>query len=110
MKHILPVGVYLEPIISMYYIYILQSLKDPSYYIGYSSNVESRLKQHNQGKSKFTKGHRPYRVIHTESFQTKKEAKSKEQFIKRFKNIKKYLEMIGSPDFVGTSPATAGES
>lgn len=94
----------------MNYTYILQSLKDSTFYIGYSADVNSRLDEHNKGKNKYTKGHLPYKIVHVESFETKREAKEREQYIKAFKNTKKYLKMKGSPDFVGTSPATAGES
>jgi putative endonuclease len=47
----------------MYYVYVLQSLKDKSLYIGYTSNLESRLQQHNLGKSTYTRYHRPYKLI-----------------------------------------------
>ncbi|MBN8785434.1 MAG: GIY-YIG nuclease family protein [Terrimonas ferruginea] len=33
----------------LHHIYILQSLKDGKYYIGYTTDVEERLKFHNAG-------------------------------------------------------------
>ncbi|MBU4376917.1 MAG: GIY-YIG nuclease family protein [Candidatus Omnitrophica bacterium] len=33
----------------MYYVYILQSLKDQSYYTGLTTDVEARLKKNNNG-------------------------------------------------------------
>ncbi|PIR43756.1 nuclease [candidate division WWE3 bacterium CG10_big_fil_rev_8_21_14_0_10_32_10] len=47
----------------MYFVYILQSLKDGTYYIGYTGkNPEDRLTEHNKGKSRYTKGHIPYKL------------------------------------------------
>ena len=37
-----------------YYTYIIQSLKDESFYIGYSSKLDERLNSHNNGQSKDT--------------------------------------------------------
>jgi putative endonuclease len=39
----------------MFYIYILQSLKDSKLYIGYTSNLKRRLKEHKTGGSVSTK-------------------------------------------------------
>lgn len=66
----------------MYYTYILKSLKDDSYYYGSTSNVEERLRSHNSGKSKYTKGHRPYKIHYFETFMTRKEAMAREKFFK----------------------------
>ena len=66
----------------MYYTYILKSLKDLTYYYGSSSDVENRLRQHNAGKSKYTKGHIPYKIHYCETFQTRKEAVAREKFFK----------------------------
>jgi putative endonuclease len=66
----------------MFYVYVLKSLKDSSYYYGSSSDLEERLKAHNGGKSKFTKGHRPYNLHYYETFMTRKEAMERERFFK----------------------------
>ncbi|MBS4033749.1 MAG: GIY-YIG nuclease family protein [Ignavibacterium sp.] len=66
----------------MFYAYILKSLKDSSYYYGSSSDVEERLKAHNGGITKFTKGHRPYNLHYYETFLTRKEAIARERFFK----------------------------
>ncbi|MFA6295310.1 MAG: GIY-YIG nuclease family protein [Candidatus Paceibacterota bacterium] len=44
----------------MYYTYILQSKNDGSYYIGVTSDLKKRLKEHNSGKSKYTSKKTPY--------------------------------------------------
>ncbi len=66
----------------MYYAYELRSLKDGTHYYGSTSDLEKRLREHNAGKAKYTKGHRPYEVVHSESFSTKKEAATRELYFK----------------------------
>jgi hypothetical protein len=39
-----------------FYVYIIRSLKDNSYYKGFTENYERRLEEHNQGLSKYTAG------------------------------------------------------
>ncbi len=83
----------------MYAVYILQSLKDKTYYVGYTSKlVENRLKEHNLGKSQYTKGHKPYKIIKYKEIKTLKEAKELERKYKEVKQIKTVIEMMGSPD------------
>jgi len=38
-----------------YYVYILQSERDGSYYVGYTSDLEGRLSRHNGGRSPYTR-------------------------------------------------------
>ncbi len=71
----------------MFYAYILQSLRDGRFYYGSTSDVKKRLKEHNAGKVRSTKGHRPYRIHYVESFPVKKEALKREQY---FKSINGY--------------------
>lgn len=78
----------------MFYTYILKSLKDGSYYYGSSSNVEERLKQYNTGKSKYTKGHRPFKIHYFELYQSKKEAIARERFFKSKEGYKCLKENV----------------
>jgi len=66
----------------MFYVYVLQSMKDETRYVGMSQNPTERLKEHNQGESKFTKGHRPYKLIYQEVCKTRQEAREKEKYYK----------------------------
>jgi putative endonuclease len=65
-----------------YFAYILKSDYDGSYYYGSTRNIEERLKDHNKGKSTYTKGRRPWKINYTEEFQTKSEAMKIEKFFK----------------------------
>jgi len=72
----------------MFYSYILQSLKDLSYYYGSTAKLEERLKTHNAGRVKYTKGHTPYKLHYFESFQTRKAAIARERFYKSIEGYK----------------------
>ncbi len=66
----------------MIYVYVLKSLKDDSKYVGMSANPEDRLKDHNRGKVKSTKSKIPWKIIHVESFKSRKEAREREKYLK----------------------------
>jgi len=63
-------------------VYVIESLKDGTWYTGMALNVEARLKEHNAGKNKFTKGHRPWKIIYTEQHPSWAEARLKEKYFK----------------------------
>ena len=65
-----------------YYVYILQSQKNQSLYIGYTSDLRKRLKQHNFGKSQATKPFLPYTLIFYEAFLNRLDAKNREEYLK----------------------------
>lgn len=67
----------------MYQVYVLHSTAFNKIYIGYTSNIEERLKSHNElGTKGWTIKYRPWSLIHTESFSTKTEAQKREQELK----------------------------
>jgi len=76
----------------MYYTYVLQSKKDGSFYIGYTKQLQKRIRQHNSGKSSYTSKHRPYKLVYYEKFNSKKETIEREKYLKSLKNIKMFLE------------------
>jgi len=51
-------------------VYVIENLKDGTWYTGMALNAEARLKEHNAGKNKFTKGHLPWKIIFTEQHPT----------------------------------------
>ena len=65
-----------------YFAYVLKSLKSGIHYYGSTSDLKKRLKNHNAGKSKFTKGHRPWEIIYSEKYDTRTEAIKRERFFK----------------------------
>ena len=48
-------------------VYVLESFADATWYTGMAKDVLRRLKEHNDGKNRFTKGHRPWKIIYTET-------------------------------------------
>ena len=67
----------------MYTTYILYSDKLGKKYVGFTSDLESRLVSHNHpNNTGFTKAGMPWRLIHVETFDTKKEAMDREKFLK----------------------------
>ena len=66
----------------MYFVYVLFSEKLNKRYIGSSHDIEKRLKEHNLGKSKFTKAGIPWELIYKESFLTNYAARKRELFLK----------------------------
>ena len=80
-----------------YFVYVICSDQNSKLttYVGYTNNLKKRLTLHNKGKgAKFTRGRR-WKVIYSEKYATKSEAKSREYYIKKnreFRNsIKKLL-------------------
>ena len=71
----------------MYYTYILKSLKDQTYYYGHTQDIDRRIRTHNSGKVRYTKGHRPYELHYVETFNSKEDAAKRERF---FKSIEGY--------------------
>ncbi|MBU0707686.1 GIY-YIG nuclease family protein [Patescibacteria group bacterium] len=68
----------------MYYLYLLKSRKDGKLYIGYTNNLNRRLKQHNSGEVFSTKGRCPFVIIYYEAYASKKDAMKREKNLKLF--------------------------
>jgi putative endonuclease len=67
-------------------VYVLHSQTFDQIYIGYSSNLEGRLMSHNElATTGWTVRYRPWILIHTEKFETKKEAMTREKQLKSAK-------------------------
>ena len=66
----------------MYYTYILLSSKFHRFYFGYTNDLKNRLKEHNDGKVKSTKGGESWRLVWYAAFLTEKEAKNFELYLK----------------------------
>ena len=66
----------------MYFVYILKSLKDHKRYIGFTSDLERRILEHNSGLVKSTRNRKPFELIYTEEFEIKEQAMAREKFFK----------------------------
>lgn len=70
-------------IVNMYSVYVLKSGKDNTRYVGVTlKDANIRTKEHNNNKSKFTRGHQPWKLVYTELYKNKKESYIRERFLK----------------------------
>ena len=66
-----------------YYIYLIQSVNKPEIsYVGYTTNINQRLKTHDSGGSIYTKSNRPWKLIVCIAFKSMKCAKEFEKYLK----------------------------
>jgi putative endonuclease len=80
---------------TVFYVYILFSVRTRQYYVGSTKEVKNRLYQHNAGKSVSARSGIPWGLVHVECFQTRSEAIHHEQKIKA-RGIGRYLADLGS--------------
>jgi putative endonuclease len=83
----------------MFYIYVLQSESDDGLYIGFSTDLRRRIKEHQEGKSFATSYRKPWRLIYYEAYLEEEDALGRERYLKsgggrRFliKQLKHYLQ------------------
>ncbi len=89
----------------MYYVYILLNETKTRTYTGVADDVHKRLAVHNAGKVKASRPYRPYTIVHTESFETLKEARQKEKFYKSTTGRRRLKKML----LEGTLRSTVNE-
>ena len=79
----------------MYYVYIL-CCSDGTFYVGSTSNLESRIIAHNDGRgASYTFKRRPVRLVYSESFPGESDAIRREQQLKRWSAAKKESLITG---------------
>lgn len=77
----------------VYYVYILRSLKDGTYYIGHTADLGDRIQRHNDGRSSYTKAKAPWKLVYQEDFSSRSGASKREREIKR-KRSRAYIEQL----------------
>ncbi len=65
-----------------YCVYVLISEIDHLLYIGFTTNLQNRLKNHNDGRSKSTSYRRPLKLIFCEYYLFEEDALAREQYFK----------------------------
>ena len=66
----------------MFYIYLLKSEKDKDLYLGYTNNLERRIREHNSGLVPSTKIRKPFELIYCEAYKSEKDARKRERNLK----------------------------
>ena len=77
----------------MFTVYAISSTSRNYIYVGLTSNLEERLKRHNNGYEKTTKPYLPFRLIYTEKCQTRVEARKREKYWKSGTGKEKLKEL-----------------
>jgi len=77
-----------------YYVYMLRSQDQKRItYVGYTSDLKKRIILHNLGKgAKFTRG-RKWKLIYKEKISSKKEAISREYYIKNNRTLRNKIKI-----------------
>ncbi|WP_026897499.1 GIY-YIG nuclease family protein [Daejeonella oryzae] len=66
----------------MFFTYVAKSLIREFYYKGHCANLELRLQEHNEGKTKSNKCYAPFKIVYFEEFNTRLEAIDREKYFK----------------------------
>ena len=87
---------------SMFYVYVLQDITTKFWYTGSTGDLRKRFAEHQRGKSQWTKGRGPWRLIYYEACLTESDARAREIYLKTgmgkryLKNrIKRFLSLTG---------------
>jgi len=76
----------------------LNSEFDNSYYVGHTQDIKTRLREHNFGRTGYTKLKRPWKLIYKEEYKTRTEAIQRERCLKRLKSrvaLEKIIGLVG---------------
>lgn len=72
-----------------YYTYIILT-KDNTLYCGYTDDLEKRFEAHLSGKgAKYTRAHKPEKIVYSVCYETKAEAQKEERRIKKMTRLEK---------------------
>ncbi len=85
----------LDGIHQMTAVYVLRSDASGRYYIGCSQDPDVRLKQHNAGATKSTRGRGPWTLAYVEWHDTLAQARARETRLKSWKNPAYLEQMLG---------------
>ncbi|MGZ5435454.1 MAG: GIY-YIG nuclease family protein [Pyrinomonadaceae bacterium] len=64
------------------YVYVLQSVQDRMFYVGFTKNLRRRLQEHNNGLVSSTKRRRPFELVYWEGCINQTDATLREQYLK----------------------------
>ena len=76
-----------------FYVYVLESKRNGSIYVGCTSNLEKRMKEHKNGKVYSTKHLLPVEPIYVEAYKSKKDAFEREKRLKHHGSALRHLKI-----------------
>ena len=65
-----------------YFVYAIVSQNRNYIYVGLTNNLIRRLEEHNKGYNKTTKAYKPFKLIYSEKFSERIEARKVEKYLK----------------------------
>jgi putative endonuclease len=65
-----------------YNVYAIKSSIDNRKYVGFTLDLERRINEHNNGRTKSTKGYIPWILIYNELVETREVARKREKYLK----------------------------
>ena len=71
----------------MYFVYILRSKKDDSFYTGVTENLKTRLHEHNRGGAEYSSSKTPFMIVWFCAFPVKGIAYEFEEYLKSHSGI-----------------------
>ncbi|MCH7697995.1 MAG: GIY-YIG nuclease family protein [Chloroflexi bacterium] len=81
-----------------WYIYILENDAGRRYVGSTGRSPRIRLGEHNEGKGRWTRAHRPWRLVHSEEHRAKQDALIRERFLKTGAGRRTIDDLIASTD------------
>ncbi|MFA5871912.1 MAG: GIY-YIG nuclease family protein [Parcubacteria group bacterium] len=66
----------------MYYVYVIESIKNGDLYKGFTVNINKRLIEHNSGLTESTRKYRPWKLVYCEILICKEDAVKREKYLK----------------------------
>lgn len=79
---------------NFFYVYVLYSLKDHKFYIGFSADLKTRIGDHQEGRNESTKNRRPLKLIYAEAHLSEEDAKRRETYFKTDKGKSTLKQML----------------
>ena len=79
-------------------VYVLKSLLDNATYVGMAKDADTRVKEHNAGRNRYTKGHLPLLIIYTEKHADWTLARVREKYLKTSAGKKWLIKKNGESD------------
>ena len=64
------------------YVYILRSLADGNFYVGFTSDLKNRIAEHQSGRVHSTKGRLPVELVYYEACRNRADATRREKYLK----------------------------
>ena len=80
----------------MYYFYILQSKKNNKLYLGYTTDLEKRIKSHNSKRNKSSRPYAPFELIYYSAFKNREDAIECEKYFKTTAGWRRIHKMLSN--------------